>query len=351
MTKKQKIENFDPNGVGQFNGQLYGLPFNYEESAVIIIPVPWEVTVSYSPGTAKAPEAILAASPQLDFYDPYIKNAWQQGIYLLPVSEHWAAQNETYRQQAAAYIHFLENGGSINTNPSMANLLAEINKQCANLTAFVEQQATKIIADGKIPAVLGGDHSSPLGLLRALAAKHTDFGILQIDAHADLRNAYEGFTYSHASIMHNVLTLPSVTKLIGVGIRDICQDEVDVIEQSNGRVIAYYDWHIKEVTQIAQTQTWAALCAEIVAQLPQKVYVSFDIDGLDPKLCPHTGTPVPGGLQWAAVMYLLRQVVQSGRQIIGFDLCEVSPSADGHDEWDANVGARVLFQLGIWAGI
>ena len=106
------------------------------------------------------------------------------------------------------------------------------------------------------------------------------------------------------------------------------------------RITTFFDRDIKQ--QQYEGKTWAGICDSIIALLPEKVYLSFDIDGLDPKLCPNTGTPVPGGLELEQTLYLVEKLVQSGRKIIGFDLNEVAP---GNDEWDANVGARLLYRL------
>jgi agmatinase len=195
-------------------------------------------------------------------------------------------------------------------------------------------------------AMLGGDHSTPLGFIRALGEKYNRFGVLQIDAHADLRKAYEGFTYSHASIMYNALKLPAVGRLVQVGIRDYCDEELDVMKRAGGRIVTYFDQDIKE--QLFGGTSWAAICDKIIADLPHDVYVSFDIDGLNPKLCPNTGTPVAGGFEFEEVAFLIKKLVKSGRKIIGFDLNEVAPGAD---DWDANVGARLLYHLCNWMAV
>jgi agmatinase len=174
--------------------------------------------------------------------------------------------------------------------------------------------------------------------MQALAAHYPEYGVLHIDAHADLRDAYEGFQYSHASIMFNALQIPQISKLVQVGIRDFCHDEVTLVQQSEGRISSYYDPMLKQ--KLYAGISWLELCKQMVAELPQHVYISFDVDGLDPKLCPTTGTPVPGGLELEQAFCLFREVVNSGRQIIGFDVCEV-----GNDEWDGNVGARVVYKL------
>jgi len=333
MTKKEKISTFDPNGLAT-SENLFGLPFTYEESETAVLPIPWEVTVSYSAGTAAGPRAIAEASLQVDLFDPYLKNAWQRGIYLLETDHTLESASNKYRLLAEKHIDNLENGKVDET------LLNSVNEACKGMVARVKELCAKVLEDGKRLALLGGDHSTPLGYIQALAERHESFGILQIDAHADLRDAYEGFEFSHASIMYNALKVPQVSKLVQVGIRDYCEAENDTIEQSNGRIATYFDRDLKAAR--FNGKTWKEQCDEIVAQLPEKVYLSFDIDGLDPKLCPNTGTPVAGGFEVEEVLFLLEAVVKSGKKIIGLDLNEVAP---GEDEWDANVGARLLYKL------
>ncbi|MGB3180802.1 MAG: agmatinase family protein [Cyclobacteriaceae bacterium] len=339
---EEKIRSFDPNGVGAL-GSLFGLPFETEEAQMVILPMPWEVTVSYSAGTANGPLGVLNASPQLDLYQPDIKDAWKMGLCMEEIPMDWYKTSEVLRQKSEAYIHALETG---QTRQGGEDLNA-INHECGNMVRWVREHTGALLDRGKIVGLLGGDHSTPLGLLQALASRHESFGILQVDAHADLREAYEGFTYSHASIMHNTLKLEQVFKLVQVGIRDICDAEVNLIDTSDERIQTFYGWDLKE--EQIEGEIWAKQCEKIVSSLPDKVYVSFDIDGLDPKLCPNTGTPVPGGFTYDEAMYLIKKVVQSGRTIIGFDLCEVSPGEE--NEWDANVGARVLYRLANLTGV
>ena len=132
----------------------------------------------------------------------------------------------------------------------------------------------------------------------------------------------------------------NIEKLVQVAIRDYCDQEKEIINNSEGRMVVFYDRDNRR--KMYEGTTWKSICDDIISQLPEKVYISIDIDGLDPKLCPNTGTPVPGGMEYEELMYLLNKVKQSGKEIIGFDLCEVSP---GDDEWDGNVGARVLYHL------
>ncbi|MBD2122265.1 agmatinase family protein [Trichocoleus sp. FACHB-262] len=337
-TREDILQNFNPNDIGLDNGNLLGLPFNYESAQTIVFGVPWEVTVSYGAGTAAGPQRVLEASRQLDIYDFDHPEGWQQGIFMAPIPEHIQQKNESLRQDATRIIAHMEQGRQIEADPDLADLLQTVNQECEAVNQWLFEQAKAAMAQGKQVAVIGGDHSVPLGCIQALAERYSEFGILHIDAHADLRQAYEGFQYSHASIMFNALKVPQVSKLVQVGIRDFCHDEVSLIQQSGGRVSTYYDPLLKQ--KLYAGVPWLELCKQMVAELPQHVYISFDADGLDPKLCPHTGTPVPGGLELEQAFCLFREVVNSSRKIIGFDVCEV-----GDDEWDGNVGARAVYKL------
>ncbi|MFN4121721.1 MAG: agmatinase family protein [Flavobacteriales bacterium] len=337
MTKEEKIAQFDPNGLGLSDSGIFGLPFNEEDAQLVILPVTWEVTVSYGGGTVDGPQAVFDASKQIDLYDPDVKDAWKAGIFMRHVNNDWRNLSEHLRKKAENYITFLENGG----NPEeQKHVVANIDADCEALNKYVYDRTIELMKSGKIVGLLGGDHSTPLGYMQALADFHGEFGVLQIDAHADLRVAYEGFTYSHASIFYNALKINQLIKLVQVGIRDLCEAEAQIIKESKGRIVTFYDRDIKH--NMMEGTSWKVICNEIVSALPDKIYISFDIDGLDPKLCPNTGTPVPGGFEFHEVVYLLKVLVKSGKTIIGFDLNEVSP---GDDEWDANVGARILYKL------
>lgn len=335
------LKNFDQNSVGNPNNNIFGLPSNEDNADLIIINVPWEVTVSYVSGTARAPEAIMKASLQVDLYDPDMPDAWKRGYYLTPTDRKVLLKSDYLRKEAELYIDYISQGENVSKNQFMQKTIKEINEGGDFLNNWVYEQATDYMNRGKLVGLLGGDHSTPLGLYKALAEKHQEFGILMVDAHCDLREAYEGFTYSHASIMYNTLKeIPQIKNILQVGVRDFGQDEWEYIKNSNYRVITYFDKEIKE--RQYDGDTYKHIVEEIVSQLPQKVHISFDIDGLDPKLCPDTGTPVPGGFELDRMFYLFRKVLESGRQIIGFDLVEVGIA---ETEWNANVGARALFYL------
>lgn len=335
------LENFDPDAVGNPNHNIFGLPFTEEDAQLVILPVPWEVSVSYSAGTARAPENIFRASYQVDLTDQDYGDAWRQGIFMREVNQAILQKSDYLRKEAELYINYISGGELVEDNKFMGRVLKELNEGSSFLNDWVYEQALELLQTKKLVGLLGGDHSTPLGFLKAIASKYPEFGVLQVDAHADLRKAYEDLTYSHASIMYNALTeIPQIVKLVQIGTRDYSSGELEFIQNSDGRVITFTDKYIRE--QAYEGSLWAETVQEIIAQLPQNVYISFDIDGLDPKLCPNTGTPVSGGFETQQVYYLFRKIHESGRRIIGFDLNEVGVS---QNEWDENVGARVLFKL------
>jgi agmatinase len=335
------LSKFDPDSVGNPNNGIFGLPFTEADAKLILLPVPWEVTVSYKAGTARATERLCRASLQVDLMDDDNEQGWKQGIYLRDVDRNVMMKSDYLRKEAELYINFITEGDSLADNKFMQKVLREINEGSQFLNEWVYEQTKELLDKGKLVAVLGGDHSSPLGFYKAIAEKHGEFGILQIDAHCDLRKSYENLKYSHASIMYNALKeIPQLTKLLQAGTRDYSYGELEYIKNSNGRVVTYFDKNLKE--RRYEGETWKQIVEEMITHLPQKVYVSFDIDGLDPKLCPNTGTPVPGGFETQQVYYLLKKIIESGRNLIGFDLNEIGVSSN---EWDENVGARVLFKL------
>jgi agmatinase len=335
------LSNFDPNGAGNPNNNVFGLPFSEEDARLVLLPVPWEVTVSFGSGTARSAEQIMKASLQVDLFDPDVADGWKQGFFLKEADRKVLLKSDYLRKEAELYIDYISKGDVIENNQFMCKTLKEVNEGGYFLNSWVYQQTKYLLDKDKIVGVLGGDHSTPLGFMKAVAEKHGDFGILQIDAHCDLREAYEGFVYSHASIMFNALKeIPQLRKLVQVGIRDYSAGEHEIIQQSQDRIRTYFEKEIRE--REFEGESFRQIAGEIVQQLPDKVYISFDIDGLDPKLCPNTGTPVPGGFETEQVFYLFKQIIKAGKKIVGFDLSEVSTSENG---WDANVGARVLFKL------
>ena len=347
MNKQEKIKNFDPSQPGLADESIFGLPFTAEESEIIIIPVPWEVTVSYGSGASSGPEAILEASFQVDLQHQDFPDLWKLGIYLdlNQQTATWSDNSDKYKGLAQPIIAALESGEVIESHPALQSDLDKINKVCKELKDEVRERALYWMKKGKKVALLGGDHSTPLGYYEALASQHENFGILHLDAHMDLRIAYEGFTYSHASIMYNALQLPQISKIVQIGIRDFCKQEVETVIQQGQRVQVHTDTDMKAETY--NGKTWDELCNHIIASLPQKVAISFDVDGMYAWYGPNTGTPVPGGFSYEQATYLFNKLAASGKEIIGFDFVEV---ASGDNDWDGNVGARMLYHMcGVFA--
>lgn len=338
------IPAFDPNSVGLKSNNIFGLPFTEANAALVLLPVPWEVTTSYRNGTSRGPDHIFDASMQVDLYDPDFPEGWKKGFYMLPVDKNIRKKSDYLRQCAELIISYLMEGGTVAENEQLSEKLQEVNEGSIRLNNWVQEMTESLLKAGKKVALIGGDHSTPLGFIKALSKIHPEFGVLQIDAHADLRKAYEGFTYSHASIMYNILNeIPEVNKLVQVGIRDYCDEEMEMVQGNRDRIISFFDKSIKE--KQFEGETWKNICEEIVSTLPGKVYISFDIDGLDPKLCPNTGTPVPGGFELEQIFYLFKVLHRSGREIIGFDLNEVSCGEHSADGIDSIVGARTLYKM------
>lgn len=334
--RRPNLERFDPDAAGDEDSGIFGLPFGPEESSLLLLGYAWEPTTSYSQGTAWGPAAVRQASAQLDLFDLELSRAglacpYRHGIHMFPEDPSIRARSDEAKALARS-----------------SGAQSQVNTLSQKFNAQVQDEVTHHLAQHRLVGLIGGDHSVPFGAIGAHALRESNFGILHIDAHADLRVAYEGFEHSHASIMHNVLEhCPSMSKLVQVGIRDLSEAEMQKI-QSDPRIQTHFG------PDLAQVRNWPAQCQAIIQDLPDRVYISVDIDGLDPAFCPHTGTPVPGGLSFTQVQTLLLTLATSGKTIIGFDLVEVAPPLDPQgqprqstsaEEWDANVGARILYRL------
>ena len=334
-------KEYNPSAVGAANGNYFGMPFGVEESALVLVSVPWGVTASYGGGQEDAPDAIIGASVQLDFYDVVSPDEWRKGIATVPIDYSVQDQSKLLRREARKVIDFLESGGDVEKNVRMGAHIEKINKGCEELNKTVYKQTSEWLSKGKLVGLVGGDHSTPLGYIKALGEKHGSLGVLHIDAHCDLREPSEAYPYSHTSVMRNVLSeVSGVSRLVQVGVRDFGEEEL-AYAAADPRIVQFADSALAD--RMFEGQTWNALCDQIVEALPQNVYISFDIDGLSPDNCPHTDAPVAGGLSFNEAAYLLRRVVDNGRRIIGFDLSEVVPS--GENSIDASTAARILFKL------
>jgi agmatinase len=343
MTSKNTKEALLKLALGQpaaQDGGIFGAMINPNDAALVLIPAPFDLTTSYGRGTMDGPLAISAASVQIDLFDVRWGGVYKAGIALLDEDPQIRRLGIRNAPAAKKVIKALETGRRVDDT---RKALQKVNEATSAVAQRIEKCSSDWLDKGKCVGLVGGDHSCPLGLLKALARRSgkEGFGILHIDAHHDLRDAYEGFIHSHASIMYNVLhDIPEMTKLVSVAIRDFSQAEHSMAAISP-KVVTFYDDEI--FRDLAEGRSFKAVVERIVKALPQRVYVSFDIDGLEPANCPYTGTPVPGGLTYQQGVYLIEQLCESGRSIIGFDLCEVASAK--HGELDGNIGARILYKL------
>ena len=296
----------------------------------IVIPIPWEGTVSYHSGTSLGPQTILEASQQIDLWDVEFGSLESLSMQFLPP----APQIRSWNQKALQ-----------SKKTAQKNHIQVINSLSQKINQWTLEKYTAYSKQNNIIVLLGGEHSVALsGFQGTFEKTKGNYSILHIDAHFDLRKAYQGYIYSHASVFYNLLHSDFLPKtLVQVGIRDFCKKEQTLAEkfQNTNQVFVFYDRHLKKC--LHKGEAWEELCHKIIAPLTENVHISLDIDGLSPWLCPGTGTPVPGGLDFDQVITLL-EVVASHKTIVGMDLVEVGASA--HDQqWNGNVGMRILYKM------
>ncbi|MEO0649195.1 MAG: arginase family protein [Planctomycetota bacterium] len=344
------MTDFDPDAAADPDSGLFGLDTPFDDAAAVVVPVGFDATTSYRTGAAAGPEWVRRASHQVDLHDRLFGDFWRRGIASLEPDPRIAALQAEAFPRARRVV---EAGGRVAGDRGLEADLAAVDEAGATLNRVVEEQVERVLRAGKLPVVLGGDHSVPFGAIRLAGARHRSLGVLHFDAHADLRPAFEGFAWSHASILHNVLEhCPSVERLVQVGIRDLGHLEAERIAHDSPRIQTVFDdrW----AAERARGGDLRRVVSGALEGLPEMVWVTFDVDGLEPTLCPNTGTPVPGGLSWHDAMLWLETLAASGRRVVGCDLVEVSggplagaarPPADAPDPWDAMVGARLLYRL------
>jgi len=335
------VKPFDPSAAAAPGSGVFGLPVTRADSGVVLLPVPFDATTSYKPGTAAGPDAIFDASMQVDLFDGRFGRIYERGIW-------WEKKGNSLRAvsraAAAAARPVIAAGGASPGNARHRTACAKVNAACERVNALVEAHTSAVLADGKVPGLIGGEHSVPFGAIKAVAERYPGVGILHVDAHMDFREAFEGFAWSHASIMHNVISrVPGVGRMVQVGIRDFSEDELGFARSQGQRVVTFFDDAWTE--DMLRGRPFADLAAAAIEALPRVVYISFDIDALDPSLCPNTGTPVPGGLSFGQAVMLLDLLKRSGRSVVGFDLVEVAPGPKAGPEIDSIAGARLVYKL------
>jgi agmatinase len=271
---------------------------DYSTARVVITPVPFDGTTCYRPGTREGPQAIIAASRNLELYDAELR-----------------------RSPYTVGIHTLRPVEIINGDAE-----AMVNR--------TEQVAGHLLDAGKFVVTLGGDHLTSIGVIRAFARRHAGMSVLQLDAHADLRDDYEGVRYSAATIMRR--TLEVCPRTAQVGIRSLSEPEARLVAECKLPLWLASDIHAQT---LRGRRDWID---EVVGALSDEVYVTFDIDVFDPSLVPGTGTPEPGGLGWYDAIELLTEVARRKR-IIGCDVVELSPLLEDHVS--PVVAAKLVYKL------
>ncbi len=256
----------------------------YATAELVVVPVPYETTTTYRQGCQDGPEALLRASDQLEYYDVELGCE--------PCFE-----------------------VALHTQPAIASSQRQPDLAPEAMVAAVEAAVGQLVADGKFAIALGGEHSITAGVVAAYRHyQRQPFTVVQIDAHGDLRDCYEGSRYNHACVMRRVLELD--VPILPVGIRSLCREEAELIAARQIPVI----WD----EQIAREPDWLEWA---IAQIPtDAIFITIDLDGLAPSLLPGVGTPQPGGLSWHQVTQLLRRLFATHR-VLGCDVMELAPIA------------------------
>ena len=280
----------DPDAATGPETGLFGLGLAPERARFLALPVPYQATVSSRGGTIDGPRALVDASCQLDLYDFALGEPWRHGFAALEES---CAVRELSGKVAGLVARMRAGDASVRE---------EVDHAGDRLAEWLADAVDRMLEGGWFPIVLGGEHGVSRGAFAAAARRHPGLGILQIDAHADLRHAFEGLRSSHASVMRRALELDGVSRLVQVGLRDVGREEVRVIETEE-RVVAFPDHRL--AASRLEGRGFSVVAESIVAALPEKVWISVDVDGLDPSLCPGTGTPVPGGLGWDEINHMI----------------------------------------------
>ncbi len=285
-----------------------------------LVALGWDLTTSFRPGTAMAPAYMQAVSHQVDVQHPWFGRAVvDRGIQSVPTPELLTQYQALYASVARTYRSEWDATGVVSASVNDLNAAgASVHEAIAKT---VSQHYTTCIG------VVGGEHSITSGVVAGIAQHRAQFGILQLDAHMDCRHNYQGLRYSHASVMRRCSAMPEVNAVVQVGIRDYCLEEVE-FAQGQG-FYTWFDWDMQAA--VFEGHSWHDLCQRIIEPLPELVYITVDVDGLDPSVVPGTGTPVPGGLTYHQATYLIQQVVASGRNVVGFDCVEVAgePNSTG----------------------
>ena len=334
-------DRFNPEEVSK-RGLLFGLPYTIEEASLVIIGVPWEVTVTYKGGTSNTPEQVLLASNQIDLFHPELGTPWQKGIAWDPSLMFLKKHSNNYSPIARQYFDVLERtGADPNRSPELLNVAKNLDVANNMMLTKVKESIQKHLDAGKLIGLVGGEHTISIGAVHAIADSKP-ISVLHLDAHADMRKSYAGMKYTHASAMYHISEHSNVRSITSVGIRSMSPAEFEAISQKEK--VFLFTAH-KLWTNLFAGISWEKLVDNIISTIEaDDVYITFDIDVLEPSLCPSTGTPVPGGLSYAHTTFLIKQLVKKGKRIIGFDIVE----GGNKFSFEIDLIVNLLFDLSCW---
>ncbi|MBT3424691.1 MAG: hypothetical protein HOD63_13800 [Bacteroidetes bacterium] len=339
--RDKKLIEFDVNKAGPRADGIFALPFDLDESDAVIIPIPWDIS-SPNDGAANAPEAILEASKSLSLFQEKLEDAWKNGIFMHNIPLKWKESSYKLRKIRNRIERQFRKKLSEAKRAELITDCKNINLTSKLLNDWVEHISGEYLKSHKLVGLLGGDQAISSGFITALSRNYDNIGILHLDAYPNLYRSYEGLDYSDFSSMYHALKLNQVKKLVLAGCREVTYEEKEVIDK-NYQIIKYYsDKYIKE-KQFKGT-TFKMLISEIISPLPKNVYISFDASVLQPHLMPQVGFPQPSGFSYEEISFLISELMQSGKRIIGFDLCGIRPKKE-NENWDAQLGAQLLLEL------
>lgn len=332
------MTNFDPNGAAAKNSGIYGINYSLDDSLFVLLPISWDATSSLKSGSADFWMNLLEASMYQELFDiPNGKN-YDKGIFMSEI-EGSLKQVKKINKKAKRLTKSIIKKGGVNLTEKERKNLEKINNFSLEMNRIVYEETNKYLESNKTPIIIGGDHSVSLGSIKAYSEKFPKLGLLQIDAHADLRTSFESFKYSHGSIISNIESEIPLQSITQVGIRALCEEEFNKINTSK-RINVFFDQDIQQ--QKSEGLRWSEICKPIISSLPMEVYLTLDVDGLEYSLCQNTGTPVPGGLSYYELIFLIEAIVKSGRKIVGFDVVE---AISNNNNWDAIVVSQIIYKL------
>ncbi len=295
-------------------------------------PVPWDITTTFGHGASRAPEKIQSDFHQLDHMHPFQNRHFD--IHFLESNKTIQSLQNTFCSDSHQIIDFLNNNKKLSN--SLEDRLVEINHAGSKLNQIVYNDCSSYLKTSPL-LLCGGEHGVGIGYVRALADQYSSFSILQIDAHLDCRVQYFGYDYSHASVMTHYSTFKQVNTVTQVGIRDYDQSELDYIKNSKTDFKTFFDYGIHK--RLFTGVNWDTICNEVIDSLSDHVFISLDVDGLMSYLSPHTGTPVPGGLNYNQLVYLFEKLYKK-KTCIGAELVEINTLK--HVHLDSVYGAKLI---------